>query len=129
MSKTNSPPQEEGTSTGMPAALNGQKLLHTMARMQGHAMRAVLNMQIETLGFLKHRYEQDLKLVDLLTGSAGIGDAFSVCSEFWKETVNEYSDEAGKIVSINSRLAAEAASKIRADVEKISQGSAEKSVA
>jgi Phasin protein len=129
MSTTNSAPQEDGASTGMPLALSGQKLMRTMARMQGHAMRAALNMQIETLGFLKHRYEQDLKLVDLLTGSAGIDDAFSAYSEFWKETVNEYSDEAGKIVSISSRLAAEAASNVRRDVEKISQGLSEKSVA
>ena len=86
-------------------------------------------MQIETLGFLKHRYEQDLKLVDMLTGSDGISDAFSTCSEFWKETMNEYSDEAGKIVSISSKMAAEAAKNVRKDGERISGELAEKSVA
>lgn len=113
----------------MPLVLNGQKLIETMARMQGHAMRAALNMQIETLGFLKHRYEQDLKLVEMLTGSDGFSDAFSACSKFWKETVNEYSDEAGKIVSISSKLAAEAASNVRKDAERIREELAEKSVA
>ena len=100
-----------------------------MARMQGHALKAALNMQIETLGFLKHRYEQDLKLVDRLTGSDGVSDAFGTYSEFWKETLHEYSDEAGKIVSISSRLAAEAASNVRKDAERISEELAEKSVA
>ncbi len=129
MPTTNGTPQQGGAATQMPLVLNGQKLIETMARMQGHAMRAALNMQIETLGFLKHRYEQDLKLVEMLTGSDGFSDAFSACSKFWKETVNEYSDEAGKIVSISSKLAAEAASNVRKDAERIREELAEKSVA
>jgi hypothetical protein len=129
MPETNMPPKRDDTSAQTALAFDGQKLLHTMARMQGHALKAALNMQIETLGFLKHRYEQDLNLVDRLTGSDGVSDAFRTYSEFWKETMHEYSDEAGKIVSISSRLAAEAASNVRKDAERISQELAEKSVA
>jgi hypothetical protein len=125
----NSPSQADSALAQSPQSGSGQRLMLTMARMQGHAMHAALNMQIETLGFLKHRYEQDLKLVDRLTGLNGFSDAFSSCSEFWKETVSEYSEEAGKIVSIGSRLAAEAASNARKDAEKIGQELTEKSVA
>ena len=129
MAETSTSPKKDDASAQTPLALNGQKLLHTMARMQGHALKAALNMQIETLGFLKHRYEQDLKLVDRLTGSDGVSDAFGTYSEFWKEKLHESSDEAGKIVSISSRLAAEAASNVRKDAERISEELAEKSVA
>lgn len=129
MPNTNIMPQAGGGASGMPLGVNGQKLMLSTARMQGHAMRAVLNTQIETLGFLKHRYEQDLKLVDMLTDSAGFNDAFSTCSEFWKEAMSEYSDEAGKIVSISSKMAAEAAKNLRSDAERISAELTEKSVA
>jgi hypothetical protein len=129
MSKTENTPQDDGAAARMPSAATGQTLMDSMARMQGHAMRAALNMQIETLGFLKHRYEEDLKLVNSLAGMDGFDDAFSTCSEFWKDTMTQYSEEAGKIVSITSRLTAEAARNIRTDAERIGGELTERSVA
>jgi hypothetical protein len=128
MSKTSDTRQEEGAEARMPLAANGQTLIYSMARMQGQAVRAALNMQIETLGFLRRRYELDLKLIDLLTGFDGFENAFNTYSEFWNDTVREYSDEAGKIVSIGSKQAAEAAKDVRWDAERISGELAERSV-
>ena len=104
-----------------PFMMNGQKLMFSMARMQGHAMRAALQMQVEAMSFLKHRYEQDLKLVDDLTGSDGFSDAVNTYSQFLQETVTEYSDETGKIAEIGTRVASDTAKRAREEAEAFSE--------
>ena len=69
--------------------------------------------QIEMLSFLKHRYEQDLRLVDDLVASDEFNDAFDVVGNFVQIATSEYATEAGKVASIGSKLASETAKCVR----------------
>ena len=65
--------------------------------------------QIETLAFLKHRCEQDVKLVDNFVGSGEFNDVFDVFSNFMQNATSDYTAEAGKIAAISSKLASKTA--------------------
>ncbi|RUY99618.1 phasin family protein, partial [Mesorhizobium sp. M7A.F.Ca.CA.001.12.2.1] len=65
----------------LPMVENGQKVVFAAASLQTHAFKAMMRYHIETLGFLKHRYEQDVKLAgDLI--DAEFNDAFDIFSTF-----------------------------------------------
>ncbi|TIO09404.1 phasin family protein [Mesorhizobium sp.] len=100
-----------------PAMANGQKAFLAASRLQAQAFKAIMRYQIETLSFLKHRYEQDVKLVDDLVGSDEFSDVFDVFSNFVQNATSEYAMEAGKVASIGSRLATETAKGVRKQAE------------
>ena len=101
----------------LPYIANSQKLFHAAAKLQAYAFKAVMSYQVETLAFLKHRCEQDVKLMDDLAASDEFNDAFDVVSNFVQNATAEYSTEAGKIASIGSRLASETAQRMRKEAE------------
>lgn len=100
-----------------PMAGQGRTMLHLAARNNAKMFKAMMRYQIETLDFLKRRYEQDLKLVDDLVASEESGDAFDVLSVFWRNAASEYAIEAGRVARIGSRIAAETAGELRAEAE------------
>lgn len=101
----------------LPYIANNQKLFYAAARLQAHAFKAAMNYQVEALAFLKHRCEQDVKLMNDLAASDEFNDAFDVISTFAQNATAEYSTEAGKIASIGSKLASETAKRMRKDVK------------
>jgi hypothetical protein len=101
----------------LPFMANGQKFALATARLQAHAFKAMMRYQIETLAFLKHRYEQDVKLVDDLVASDEFNDAFDVFTTFMQNAATEYATEASKVINISSRLAAETAKQVRKEAE------------
>jgi len=105
----------------MPSSLyvaNNQKLFHAAAHLQAHAFKAFLRYQIETLAFLKRRCEQDMKLMDDLASSDEFNDTFDIVSNFVQNAASEYSAEASKFASINSKLASETAKHVREEADK-----------
>jgi hypothetical protein len=88
---------------------SGLKLLHTAGQLQAHVMSGVMRYQIETLAFLKHRCEQDVKLVDNFVESGEFNDIFDVFSNFMQNATSDCSAEAGKIAAISSKLASKTA--------------------
>ncbi|WP_245525778.1 phasin family protein [Mesorhizobium sp. M00.F.Ca.ET.216.01.1.1] len=101
----------------LPMATNGHKLILAAAGFQAHAFKAMVRFQIETLSFLKHRCEQDVKLVDDLVAGNEFNDAFDVLSNFFQNATSDYAIEAGKVASIGSNLASETARRIRREAE------------
>jgi hypothetical protein len=95
----------------------GQKFVLAAARLQAQTFKAAMRYQIEALGFLKHRFEQDVKLVDDLVTSNEFNDAFDVFTTFMQNAANEYATEAGKVVAIGSKLASETAKEVRRKAE------------
>lgn len=91
----------------------GQKYAFAMARLQGQAFRSMMRYQVEALSFLKHRYEQDMKLVDDLTGSEDFNDAFDIYAAFLQNAASEYSAETGKMASIGSKIASDTAARVK----------------
>ena len=102
-----------------PAFANWNKVLFANAKLQAHALKAVLRYQVEGLTFLKHRYEQDLKFIDDLVASDEFNDAFKVMSGFMQNAVSEYSAETGKIATMGSKLASDTAKRVRKAAEEV----------
>jgi hypothetical protein len=85
--------------------------------------------QIEALSFIKHRYEQDVKLIDDLVASEVLDDAFDICSGFWQDAMSEYSIEVSKVAAIGSKLASETARRVRKETTTTIEDMAAKTVA
>lgn len=106
-------PQAALPLSAFPFAPNGQKFALAAARLQAQAFKAAMRYQIETLGFLKHRFEQDVKLVDDLVAGDEFNDAFDVLTTFAQNAATEYAAEASKVLSIGSKLASATAKQVR----------------
>jgi hypothetical protein len=104
---------EPVSSAGLPYLAQGQKLALATVRLQAQTFRSAMRFQIELLGFLKNRFEQDVKFVDELVASSELNDAFDVVADFMQKATAEYASEAGKMASIGSKLTSEAARKMR----------------
>lgn len=88
-----------------PMASNLPKMIQASARMQAQMFNNCMKYNIEVLNFLKHRFEQDMKLVENVTNTDDTGKAFQAYMNFWQSAVREYTDEAGKLAAINSEVA------------------------
>ena len=113
----------------LPMAENGQKVVLAAVSLQAHAFKAMMRYQIETLAFLRHRCEQDMKLADDLISGADFNDAFEVVSTFLQNAASEYVTEAGKVATLTSRLASEAAGRARKEARTAIEDMAAKTVA
>jgi len=97
----------------LPMAENSQKVVISAASLHAHAFKAMMRYQIETLAFLKNRYEQDVKLADDLVAGFEFNDAFDIFSAFLQNATSEYALEAGKVAALTSKLASETARRLR----------------
>ncbi|MCA0008739.1 MULTISPECIES: phasin family protein [unclassified Mesorhizobium] len=108
--------QPEPSSLGtqlLPVAENGQKLFLAAASLQVHAFKAMMRFNVETLAFLKHRCEQDVRLADDLISGPQFNDAFDIFAAFVQNATSQYVIEAGKVAALTSRLASETARNMR----------------
>ena len=81
------------------------KLIQASARLQAHVFNSCMKCNIEMLDFLKHRFEQDMKLVEEVTCCQDSDKVVKTCMDFWECAVSEYSSEAGKLAAMNSQAA------------------------
>jgi hypothetical protein len=100
-----------------PFTQTGQKFMRATAAMQAYSIRALLRYQIESLAFLKRRVEDDLKLLEKLSGGDEFVDAFDVFANFVQKATSDYASEAGKFASIGAKLASETAGQVRKEAE------------
>ena len=105
----------------IPLMATGQKFVLTIARLQGHAFTAMMRYPIEALGFLRHRYEQDMKLVDDLVASEDVNNAFDTYAGFFEKAVADYSMEAGKVATMSSEIASEAGKRMQKEADIITK--------
>ena len=105
----------------IPSMENGQKFVLTIARFQGYAFTAMMRYPIEVLGFLRHRYEQDVKLVDDLIATEDVKNALDVYAGFFEKAVADYSTEAGKVATMSSELASEAGKRMEKEANTIAK--------
>ncbi|WP_244529988.1 phasin family protein [Mesorhizobium qingshengii] len=126
--QTHSEPSQFGMQP-LPMLENGQKLILAAASLQAHAFKTMMRYQIETLAFLKHRYEQDVKLAEDLVAGSEFNDAFDVFSNFLQNATSEYATEAGKVAALTSKLTSETARRVRKEAETAIEDMAAKTVA
>ncbi|MDX8519879.1 phasin family protein [Mesorhizobium dulcispinae] len=91
--------------------------MRVSADLQARSIRALLRYQIEGASFLKRRLEDDLKLLDKLTGGDEFVDAFDVFVNFVQNATSDYANEVGKFASIGAKLASETAGRVRKEAE------------
>jgi hypothetical protein len=103
------------------AMATGQKFVFTMARLQGHAFTAMMRYPIEALGFFRHRYEQDMKLVDDLVATEDVNNAFAIYADFFEKAVADYSMEASKVATMSSEIASEAGKRMQKETDTIAK--------
>ncbi|PBB24113.1 hypothetical protein CK226_21205 [Mesorhizobium sp. WSM4311] len=121
-------PPRSGTQL-LPMAENGQKAVLAAVSLQAHAFKAMMRYQIETLAFLRHRCEQDIKLADDLIGGPEFNDAFEVVSTFLQNAASDYVTEAGKVATLTSKLASESAGLVRKEARTAIEDIAARTVA
>ena len=113
----------------LPMPENGQKVVLAAVSLQAHAFKAMMRYQIETLAFLKNRYEQDVKLADDLVAGFEFNDAFDIFSAFLQNATSEYALEAGKVAALTSKLASETARRLRKEARTSIEDVAAKTIA
>lgn len=128
------PPKQSAQTNliGMPAKLlpaTASEPVMFMAHLQAGAFKAMLKWQIESLGFLRHRYEQDIKLIDALLDVPEPGEMLSTCSCFFQNALDDYSREAVKAANYSGKVVTDAAREMRAEAEKISENAMAATVA
>jgi hypothetical protein len=100
-----------------PFLVGGQKYAFAMARFQGQAFKSMMRYQVEALSFLRHRYEQDMKLVDDLIGSDDFNDAFDIYASFLQNAVSEYTAETCRMAGITSKIASDTAARVKREAD------------
>lgn len=100
-------------------AADGPAML--VARVQASTLKAVFKWQIESLNFLRHRYEQDVRFIDELLAAPEPGEMLSTCYCFTQNALNEYSKEAVKVANHGGRMIIDTAREIRSEAEKVSE--------
>ncbi|MES0206971.1 phasin family protein [Mesorhizobium sp. LNHC209A00] len=113
----------------LPIAGNGQKFFLAAASLQVHAFKAMMRYNVETLAFLKHRCEQDVKLADDLVTGPEFNDAFDIFAAFLQNATSQYVSEAGKVATLTSRLASETAKRVREEATTTIENIAARTVA
>lgn len=103
--------------TDFPVIANGQKLFMWGAQLNAQAYKAAMRYHIEVLGFMKDRFEQDLRLVDDAFGKSDLFGAFEVWSDFLQNAATEYASETNKLAVMGSKIGAEAARGARRQAE------------
>src|SRR5262245_56133706 len=105
----------------VPLMANGQNFFLTMARLQGYAFTSMMRYPIEALGFLRYRYEQDVKLVDDLIATEDTKNALDIYAGFFEKALADYSTEAGKVATLSSELASEAGKRMEKEAGTIAK--------
>lgn len=95
-----------------PSFETAQQFAASMARLQAHAAKAVIEYNLEAVDFVKHRLIRDADFVARMAASKDFGEALGVYSNFWQEALSEYTDEAGKLTAMNTKAAQESAVEI-----------------
>lgn len=101
----------------IPFFAEGRNAFNAGMQVQAQAFGALLRYQIEGLAFLKRRYEQDAKLIEELAASEEVKDALDLVSVFAQNAASDYAAEAGRLASLSSKLASEAAKQARMEAE------------
>lgn len=74
-------------------------MLTGVVRAQARMMDALLRQNIETLDFLKTRYEKDRQMLSDLSKATDATAMMTVWSAFWSRAMSDYTNEAGTLSS------------------------------
>jgi hypothetical protein len=105
----------------LPAAVDGRMFLLPMEHFQTAAMQAMLRYQIEMLTFMKNRTEHYMRFWEDLLASDYARDGFDLYCCFWRDALQDYTDEAERMTQIGSNMAVQTAKQVRKDQEELTE--------
>ncbi len=79
-----------------------------LVRMQALGMRTMLAQQQEMLNFLRHRCDQDLRLINTIVEAQAPEGMVEAVADFYRTAAHDYSEETGRSVTSGTRAAAAA---------------------
>lgn len=107
----------------------GFDMAMSLARVNGFAAQSLLRFNLEVLGFYKHRLEQDLKTINTLICCDNADEAMDVSRKFMQGALSEYSEKAGELADMSTKLAAETAEHVQNESASLADSIAARKVA
>lgn len=96
-------------------------LLLSTARIQSTVLQTMLGYQVEALSFMQNRSQQHLQLWRDLLASDYARDSFDLYCSFWRNALQDYSDETKRLARMGAHLATEAAKCTRDEQEELTE--------
>lgn len=105
------------------------KLASFVARGQAEALKTALRWQVGYLSFLVRRGEETVKLLDDLVADEEFADAFDIVCTYMQNAAMDCATEAGRMASVGSGMAQEAAALLRERADALAEDMAASTVA
>ena len=102
-------------------------MMQGMLKAQVRMMDAVLKQNIETLEFLRQRFEKDRAMLSQLSEAKDSATAGSVLTEFWQKAYSDYSAEAGRLGAMMTATVEQMQEGMTDEVKAMMGGAARKS--
>lgn len=99
-------------------------MLMDLVRAQARLMDAILSQNIETLDFLKSRYEKDRQLLADLSLASDPNAMLTMLSTFWAGAVTDYTNAAGTQSTFAAATAGQFIESLKDKAKALSGGSA-----
>ena len=94
--------------------------LHAMT-MQARTFRAGLEMQMEAMDFVKHRYRHDIAFVEDVLAAREPADILPAWSEFLMQAAEDYTRETLRTANLGTRFASETAADLRHEINDLAE--------
>jgi hypothetical protein len=104
--------------------MRGGDALAGVVRAQARMMDALLRQNIETLDFLRKRFELDRQMLADLSRATDPATMISVLSTFWSRAMADYTNEAGTLSSFAAATAGQFIEGLKDEAKALSGGSA-----
>ena len=80
---------------------------------------STMSYHVETLDFLKKRFEKDMKLASDLSEADAVDEAINCWLDFFRQAQIDYSDEMARLFRINASMAADTAKKVEREARTV----------
>lgn len=97
-------------------------MMTAILRAQARMMDSILKQNIETLDFVRQRFEKDRAVFRDLADSDDPASAMQVMQDFWTRSMRDYTDEAGKIGALAAAAAEEIAEGLTDEAKALAGG-------
>ncbi|PCD76749.1 hypothetical protein [Pseudothioclava arenosa] len=105
----------------------GLGMVNKMLRPQMAMAQAIIDQHIETLEFLKTRFERDREMLGVLSQTVDPVQAATLWSEFWQRSASDYAMESAKLSTSLQHVTEQAIKSATEESEAIAQAMTGKS--
>lgn len=99
-------------------------MMSGIVKAQARMMDSIMRQNIETLDFLKTRFEKDRAMMAELADAKDPTDAMKRMQDFWNRSVKDYADEAGKLGAFTAATAEQIVEGVTEEAKAMAGGAA-----